>query len=252
MIIPGLILAVLMYRTIREPEYLHTVKSQEAEKSDQVESDKKYRFVDVFRYRNIKLAILGLCGTMTCIFILSSMIPNYLIDYLKLSVTEMGFVTSGIGFGAFFGQLAIPGISDRIGRKMAIVTSLICGIGLLIIFINMGSSPISLFLLLFFVAFCANGCLCLLGGTIAIESVPAAMGSSAVGTIIGIGEIFGGGVAPVVGGYIAQNFGIENTLFLALAGLIICTIVCLFMKETAPIKVNKLSPQSAEVNSVKI
>jgi hypothetical protein len=39
---------------------------------------------------------------------------QYLTDYVKLPGTQMGFVTSAIGF---LGQVFLPGLSDVIGRK---------------------------------------------------------------------------------------------------------------------------------------
>ena len=58
---------------------------------------------------------------------------------------------------------------------------------------------------------------------------------------VGAGEIFGGGVAPLIEGYIAENIGTENVLNLALAGVILGAIVSLFLTETAPKKMSKLS-----------
>ncbi|MOA54428.1 hypothetical protein D3C78_1780390 [compost metagenome] len=51
---------------------------------------------------------------------------------------------------------------------------------------------------------------------------------------MGIGEVFGGGVAPALAGYIAQHHGIENTLYLALSGAVLGLVVALFLRETAP------------------
>jgi sugar phosphate permease len=74
--------------------------------------------------------------------------------------------------------------------------------------------------------------ICMTVGPLTSESVPAALTSTATGLVVGIGEIFGGGVAPAVAGYIAQNHGIENTLYLALGGVGLGLIVALALKET--------------------
>jgi fucose permease len=55
--------------------------------------------------------------------------------------------------------------------------------------------------------------------------------------VVGAGEIFGGGVAPSVAGFIAQHYGIQNILNLALGGVVCGILVCFFLKETAPRKV---------------
>jgi hypothetical protein len=60
-----------------------------------------WQMVDVFKSRNIVLSDVGLFCAMTCVFVLGAMVPNYLLDYLKLSPTQMGFVMSGLGFGGF-------------------------------------------------------------------------------------------------------------------------------------------------------
>jgi fucose permease len=44
--------------------------------------------------------------------------------------------------------------------------------------------------------------------------------------------LFGGAVAPALAGYIAQHYGIEKTLLLALGSLGIGLLVSLFLKET--------------------
>jgi fucose permease len=58
-----------------------------------------------------------------------------------------------------------------------------------------------------------------------------------VGVVVGAGEIFGGGVAPSLAGFIAEHYGIQNILYLALTGATAGVLVCLFLNETAPRKV---------------
>jgi MFS family permease len=53
------------------------------------------------------------------------MIPTYLLDYLKLTPQQMGFVASAAGFGGFLGQFSLPAISDLIGRKMAVLVAFV-------------------------------------------------------------------------------------------------------------------------------
>ena len=236
MTLPGLVLAYFMHKTIREPKHLQQTSSTSVAPE---QNSPVYTYKDLFQYRNILVGIVCMCCVMTCVFILSAMSPVYFTNYLQLSVSQMGFVTSGIGFGAFAGQVIIPALSDRFGRKSVTVIALLIAALLLYQFIHTPAQPLTLFLLLFFIAFGANSCLCMIGGTIAVESVPLALGSTAVGLIIGIGEIFGGGVAPMLAGWIAQSYGIQYTMYLALAGLIGCGFFALFFKETAPIKVGK-------------
>jgi sugar phosphate permease len=162
--------------------------------------------------------------------------PNYLIDFLHLSPQQMGFVMSAIGFGGFFGEFVVAGVSDILGRKITAILAFAGAAILLGVFIKTGAQPVSLFALLFVITFFCFGLLALLTGPIATEAVPVALISSAVGIVSGTGEIFGGGVAPSIGGYIAERYGINHTLYLALCGLAAGVVVCLFLTETAPRK----------------
>jgi MFS family permease len=149
----------------------------------------------------------------------------------------MGFVTSALGFGGFIGQFALPGLSDILGRRIVAIGGFLATAALIRVFISIGPNPSLLFAVLFVISLCCLGLVALLTGPIATESAPVGLVSSAIGIVVGAGEIFGGGVAPSLAGYIAQHYGIQNILYLALAGVMAGVVVCFFLKETAPKKV---------------
>jgi fucose permease len=60
--------------------------------------------------------------------------------------------------------------------------------------------------------------------------------ASVAGLVIGAGEIFGGGAAPAIAGYIAGSSGIQHVFTFTIASLILGFFVALFLKETAPRK----------------
>jgi MFS family permease len=224
--IPGLITAVLLGLVIREPVTVH--KS--------VGAVRRAPLKEIFKHRNVPLGMLGLLCAMTGIFVLSALVPNYLTDYLKLSVAQMGFVTSAIGFGGFFGQFGLPGLSDLFGRRIMAVIGFAVGALFLWLFIHSGANPPLLFALLFGTTIFAFGLFALITGPIATEAAPLGLISSAAGIIIGAGEIFGGGVAPAIAGAIAQRYGIQYVPYFAFAGLVAGALVSLFLQETAPSK----------------
>jgi MFS family permease len=237
--IPGLILAGLLARTIREPMHLA---------ADAATPLPRARAVDMFRQRNVPLAMLGLLCAMSGIFTLSAMVPSYLVDYLKLSTAHMGFVTSAIGFGGFLGQMVLPGLSDLLGRKTVSVLGFLIGAIFVYAFAHGGDSPGVLFVLLFVACFFCFGLLGLITGPIAAEAAPTGLISSTTGIIVGSGEIFGGGVAPVIAGTIAQHYGIQHTLTMALIGLSLGVVVSLLLQETAPRRVavrSAVTPRNA-------
>jgi predicted MFS family arabinose efflux permease len=229
--VPGLILGVLMYFIIREPKDMHAAAGAGGH-----HSVPKGNWGEIFKSRNIVLAMVALFCAMTGVFVLSAMLPIYLTDYLKLSATQMGGVASAVGFGGFVGQFALPGISDVLGRRMTAVLGFLGATVLLYLFQQQGPDPTMLFILLFIATFFTLGLVALLTGPIATEAAPAGLISSAIGIVVGAGEIFGGGVAPVIAGRVATSYGIQNILWLPLGGVALGVLVCLFLKETAPRK----------------
>jgi len=231
--IPGLILAVLLWMTIREPATI-TARNEAKAKGEAAPARPKRSFTEVFKHRNVPLAMLGLFCAMCGIFVLSANTPLYLTDYLKLSPTEMGIVTSAIGFGGFVGQWGLPAFSDHFGRRTMAVLGFGIGAVFLFLFIRTGANVPMLFALMFLCTAFSFGLLSLLTGPIATEAAPLGMISTAAGLIIGTGEIFGGGLALVVAGQVINSFGIQYMLWLAFGGLAVGTVVSLFLKETAP------------------
>jgi MFS family permease len=122
--IPGLIVGSLLYLVLREPADTQGGRMVGAVVSHGAgagAAGPRGKWSDVFKSRNIVLSMCALFCAMTCVFVLGAMVPNYLLDYLKLSPTQMGFVMSGLGFGGFVGQFAVPGLSDLFGRRVMAV-----------------------------------------------------------------------------------------------------------------------------------
>nr|WP_166179779.1 MFS transporter [Altererythrobacter segetis] len=225
--IPGLVMAAVMFFLIREPEHGTPDGARVARPG----------VADLFGHRNVPLAMLTLMCAMGGIFVMGAMMPNYLTDYLHLSVQQMGAVVSAIGFGGALGQFAMPTVSDFIGRKLATLISYILAAVFTYLFTQAGADSLStLFWLIFFAALFNFSALAILAGPVAAEAAPLGMVASVAGLVIGAGEIFGGGVAPAIAGRIASTSGIEHVFTFTIASLILGFVVALFLKETAPRK----------------
>ena len=225
--IPGLIMAAVMFFVVREPVAPPPVASAPVVA--------RPSFADLFRHRNVPLAMLTLMCAMGGIFVMGAMMPSYLTDYLGLSIQEMGVITSAIGFGGALGQFAMPTLSDFIGRKVTILISYVLAAVFIWLFVRTGAdNQAALFWLLFFAALFNFSALATLAGPVAAEAAPLGMIASVAGLVIGAGEVFGGGVAPAIAGQIAGSSGIQHVFTFVIASLVLGFVIALFLKETAP------------------
>ncbi|MGP4087051.1 MFS transporter [Streptomyces sp. KR55] len=235
--LPGFIVAFLLYRILREPEHTAAAGKVRADggTAEAQAGDRPSRRA-IFAERNVVLATAMLFGNFSCVFVMISLMPSYLTDHLGLPATDMGFVLSAFGVGGFVGYIALPALSDRLGRKPVLFAAFVIGIAALLVFRTLGANLAALFVVLFVAAVCEFGALCLLTGPVVTEAVPAALVASAAGLPIGIGEITGGGLTPVIGGFVAQHFGIQSIVVVAIVGLAISLTMSLFLRETAPVR----------------
>jgi len=228
--IPGFIVGLLLLFVLREPKDTQAGKLIGA-------TEPGGSWLEVLKAPNIVVCMLALLCAMACVFVLGAMVPVYLVNALQLSPAQMGVVTSAIGFGGFFGQFGWPGLSDVFGRKPLAILGFVAATAAVWWFARTGPSVPALFVPLFFCAFFCLGNVALITGPIATESAPRGLISSAIGIVVGAGEIFGGGVAPYIAGGIADTYGLPNVLWVAFAGVALGIVVCAFLKETAPNKV---------------
>jgi MFS family permease len=243
--IPGFIIGILLFFVLREPE-----QTQGGPALGETVHQGSH-WARILAVPNLVLCMLALFCAMSCIFVLGGLLPTYLSDApvmaKQLSPQQIGIIASALGFGGFVGQFGVPGISDLLGRRITSVLAFIGAAVTLWLFMQLGPTPGSLFGMLFLVSFFSLGNVALITGPIATESAPPGLISSAIGLVVGAGEVFGGGVAPSIAGFVGQNYGIQNILWMPLIGVTLGIVVCVFLKETAPSKVG--TPAATMVHS---
>lgn len=232
-IIPGLILAFFILKSVRNP------KLSAGPAISSAASHEKVHFKEVIKNRNILLSIITFSFFMIYVMAFNIFGPTFLVNYKHLSPGTMSIVMAAFGAGfAIFGMV-VPAISDRIGRKP---TALIFGV--LSIFTPLAvlyADSVGLMIILVFLFSSGMGVGALLMSVIPTESVPRQYAGVTVGLIIGIGEFFGGVLNPIFSGIAADAWGLTAPLWVSAGGALLAFVFSLFIQETAPVKfqVNK-------------
>jgi predicted MFS family arabinose efflux permease len=221
-VLPGLALALAVWRVVPE-----RVAPRPGAPRSSLED-----WREVLAYRNVRLGgALMLCW-LTCLISTSAFLPNYLIDHLKLPFADMSGIMSAIGLGSTAGTLALPWLSDFIGRKPVMILSTLGALGSLLLLVTAGADFKLLFGCLFMVHFFNNALITLTVGPLCSETVPAPLMATASGLVIAVGELFGGGIAPVIVGQVAQRFGIGRILWLPILMMAVGFALSLLTRET--------------------
>ncbi|MGC5699351.1 MFS transporter [Pseudomonas sp. NFXW11] len=222
--LPGLLLAGYLWKVYRPLP---------ANPAERPVGTARERWLAAFKSGNVSLNILIMFCILTCQFVLCAMLPSYLTDYMHLDTLSMAFVISAIGLGGFIGQLIIPGMSDRLGRKPVVSVCFMTSSTLVGLLIVSPAIPWLLFLLLFLLSFFNFSLICMTVGPLTSESVTPALLPTATGIVVGFGEILGGGLSPAVAGFAASHFGLPSILYVALSGSLLGLLLSFVLKENA-------------------
>lgn len=215
--IPGLVIAAVMARTLRNDTPALTTRERPATP-----------WREVLAHRPVIVNTLGMFCYLTCLITLSAFMPSYLTDHLKLSLAQMGLVLTGLGVGSFVGMVVVPAVSDRLGRKRVMLVALATEVAVLAWLPTIGAEPAALFAALFIATFMNAGVVAINVGPLTSAAVPRHLTTSATGVVVGLGEIVGGALAPAVAGVLAQKIGItvipQMALWAIVAGLVVVMV----------------------------
>lgn len=241
--VPGLILAFLLWRYINVPAPAIRAKAATAAARPGV----LHAVRELLRYRNIVVCLAIGCAYIAWFILIVSFAPTFLIRQKHFSNTTMGWVMSALGLAHVFWGFAVPWISDRIGRKPAMIvftaTAVLAPLALIHI-----DSPVLLAGALL-LTYTGLGCFTIFMSTIPAETVPARYIATAIGMIMGLGEIVGGFFAPMIAGYAADIHGLTTPFWISTAGAAIALVLSLFLVETAPRKLAAEGPVTAAVET---
>jgi MFS family permease len=228
-IIPGLLVAALMVLVLK----------RDAPRAPVERKPNRNPFADfaaLLRIGNMRLS-LAIAGLITGWLVLESTFLTLFLTQIKgLTLVAAGAVISWGGIGAFVGGIALPALSDWVGRKAVLVFgSLAATLGpLALLTLPPDSFALSLAMLL---GWMPLGIAPLYCATVPTESVSPALAATAVGMAMGFAELFGGVIVPPIGGYAGDLLGLQAVFYICIALALVSAFAALFLTETAPRKV---------------
>lgn len=223
--IPGLVCALLIWQFVREPKAVALEPAAAAAP--------RPGLLAMLRQRNI----------LVCSGIAVFMISWYLVGIIFLPVffTVMrgmppdvaGQVVAPMGIATMICGFIVPAISDRIGRKPAMIIFTFIGLVTPIAAVHF-AGPQWLLSVLLLIGWTASGSFAVFMGVIPSETVPKALAASSMGLVVGAGEIVGGVLSPTISGWIAD----QTSLVAHMVVMMVCAfcggVLSLFLRETAP------------------
>lgn len=228
--LPGLILAVLIWRYVREPAPAAPVSPQM-----QPGEAPSMRLLDVIKERNMWLCILISIFMVPWMILAWVFLPLYYFNIRHVAVSDMGLLMSVLGVSAALFGFIVPGLSDKVGRKPVMIA--FCFVGVLVpasvLYYN---GPLTVLAVLIAIGWSASGVFPLFMGTIPSETIPARSIASSLGLVMGLGELIGGVVTPIGAGWAADQYGLRAPLYIEAACVLIALALTLFLQETAPAK----------------
>jgi predicted MFS family arabinose efflux permease len=239
---PGIILGIILWKYVRE-------RKQDTQESSHRASPAEY--FSLLRHRNMWLCCIASAGFMTWLWVMHAFAPLYITQVSKNSATFAGLVLGASGVGEFLWGFTLPWISDRWGRKpVLLLTALVSAVVPLTYQMPFLVGHPWLMALAGFIANGGQGMAALVLVLIPTETVSARFAGTAIGLSTLVGEIFGGALAPSVSGSLADRFGLATPLWIAAGGAIAVVVAGLFMRETAPFRVQRLAAGAGNVSAV--
>jgi MFS family permease len=236
--IPGLVMAAFIARYVKEPK-LHDLGTAARPVAAGM------RAAEMLENRNMWLCMLMSIVMVSWMVLGWAFLPLYYIKVKHFSAGQMSILMSVLGLSAAFFSFVVPGLSDRIGRRPVVVIFNLIGAGVPAAALYFDGSAYALAALVF-LAWSASGTMPLLMGTIPSETIPARYVATALGMVMGLGEVLGGVSAPAIAGWAADKYSLRVPLFMQAGCAVIAAALALFLTETAPSRlVQRAAPAMA-------
>ena len=242
--IPGLVCALAVFLWVREPAKAPALSVA----VDAPAGERKMGLGDMLRVRNVWLCCVIALFMVPWLIMGWTFFPRYFPDVVHMPGVTTGRVMSVLGIASAVSGFGAPWLSDRIGRKPIMISFCFLGIvtPLAVLYLHDSVPVLSLFM---FIGWLGSGAFPLFMGVIPGESIPRRYAATAMGLVVGVGEVVAGLLIVPVAGKLADLTTIATPMYMQIGCCVIGGALCLFLVETAPAKVRALAAQTAAASA---
>ena len=218
--IPGLLIGVITVFYLR--------KSTTVSRGNQSHSG--FNVKELWQYNNIKWGTLLACCVFGWWFATIPFITKYFTDVQGMDAGTMQKTMGLLGVAMLISSLFFPGISDKIGRKKALLIALSLGIfyPFAVYFLNGSGAHLPVM----FVTYAMVGTIPLVAAIVPSEAVPNRLKAKAVGFVTAVAEIVGGVLVPAIAGGLSDAINESAFLWIAAALAVLSLFFLSKLEET--------------------
>lgn len=233
--VPGLVLALLIWRFIDEP----------ARTKEEVEAPPPPMLpLRMLANRNIAVCSLISCLMVGSLVIGSIFLPLYFTGPRGWDAPTMSWVMFFLGLTPGIGGVLISWLSDKIGRRPPMIAGCFVAAVCPLAALYFGGSIPALTAIMF-ASWLGIGVFPLFMGLVPAETLGQAQAATAMGLVVAIGELSGGFLGPLIGGALADRYGLEAPLLIAGGLAVLGGFVALALQETNPRILERRRPVEA-------
>jgi MFS family permease len=228
--VPGLLILIAVLLWVREPGKAAQASVDTAGLGGTGARMGLFAMIGV---RNIALCCLISLFMVAWLVLGWTFLPKFFTDYRHFSPTLMGYLMGSLGASSALSAFVVPAISDRLGRKPAMLAFCLVGAlsPLAAIYFE---GPAVVLAMLMFVGWMACGTFPLFMGVIPNETISRRYAATAMGIVVCVGEVVGGFGINSVAGVLADRFALTTPVLIQAACALCGAALCLALIETAP------------------
>ena len=189
--------------------------------------------LEVASERNVIVCALLAILLVAYLVVTWAFLPLVLVQLRGYSESDAAWLMAVLGIASAVCGFLVPALSDRLGRRPVMVGFTLSGVILPLGALLFDGAFVAM-AAIFFAGWAFNGIFPMFMATVPAESVDPARAATAMGIVMGVGEVLGGVLAPTIAGSLSDAYGLQAVCWLLVSLALGGTLAALALRETAP------------------